>query len=94
MQYVHRWDLGDRGKLFMVTEETMPKGTISLSKGWEGKVKGNPTKVIKILTNAPVTQEMEEVTEDVTKSEKVLPGKCATVANVLRGFAQGLEEKK
>jgi hypothetical protein len=87
MQYVHRWDLGDRGKLYLVTEETMPKGTVSLSNGYEGKIKTNAKKIIKMLDAAPVTKEIIE-------EEKIeVAPKTATVANILRNFAQGLEEK-
>lgn len=92
MLYVHRWNLGDRGKLFMVTEETNPKGTVSLGTGYEGKVKSNPKKIIKILEGAPVTKE-EVVKEDDTGEETIEAPKAATVANVLRKFAQNLEEK-
>lgn len=90
MQYVHRWDLGDRGKLFMITEETIPKGTVSLGKGYEGRIKGSPTKIITLLEKAPVTRE-EEV--EVVEEKSIGVPKTATVANIIRNFAQGLEEK-
>jgi len=90
MQYVHRWDLGDRGKLYMLTEETTPKGTISLGSGYGGRVTGNPKKVIKVLEGASVSKEIPqeevELTETITKK--------ATLADLIRKFAQGLEEKK
>lgn len=88
MLYAHRWDLGNRGKLFMVTEETTPKGTVSLGSGYEGRVTSNPKKVIKLLEGVTVSKEIPEEKEPVEASGK------RTIANFIRMYAHGLKEKE
>ena len=93
MQYVHRWDLGDRGKLFMLTEETVPKGTVSLSRGYEGRIKENPKRVIKLLVNAAVTKEAPGEDAVTPHGAPTFPKK-ASIANIIRNYADSLKEKE
>jgi hypothetical protein len=92
-KYIHKWD-SKKGPLFLFSNESNIGGSVPLSAG--GGYVGVATqakerKAEAILGNIKFTKEKEKGLSE----KKIEPGlnRTATVANILRNFAQGLEEK-